>query len=399
MEAHQPPDGHPWVLLSLDAETTESEFLTGALLAAKTHRARVCLNMARAAPFARGDGFPPGTGPVGRICRAHDLSGLPRNASDAAPCVLWGDGRLEDRQPDANGSVSICAVDNRAVGRLAADYFLRRKRFRSFVYVDAAADSRSAWWRRTRAAAFEAALAAAGRRPVVRLRLPDPFGAPALARFGARLRRLPAPVAMFASSEAVAWDAVHCCTAAGLAVPGTVAVLGVDDEKGLSGRAEIPISSIRLEYGRLGRLAMNQELRMLLGADGGRKILVKPLRVIERETTNGPGAGDVFVVRALACLARAGSTRLTAADLVRTAGASRRYLELRFKAETGQTLLQAVQARTLAAVRRLATETDLSVAQIAARAGLSCSGLCTLFRRAYGTTITAFRRTASAAEE
>ena len=392
MESHSSPVCLPWVVMPADADSFGPEFRAGALAAARQEkfsriRFGVSPEMLSGANGIRSSV----ANPLGLICHAQDLFKAPAPEGREVPSVIWGDGPVEDWAVDSGSDVSICAVDNRAVGRMAAKYYLGQRRFRSFVYADSPAEKHCAWWRETRFSAFRATLQEEGVDRIVHFELSGCAQADPVADFVARGRRLPGPVAVFACCDRVARDALAFCEADGVVVPDAVAVLGVDDEKGICESADIPISSVRIEHGRLGWLAMGLELRMLARKSCGRKILLKPSEVVERSSTSRPPLQDVFVRRAWDFIRMSGYEVPTVAQVVVRRGASRSYLEWKFKEETGRTILEAVHLRMLEAVKLLALETDKSVTEIAESVGLSTSGLCTFFKRMFGTSIGEFR--------
>lgn len=83
---------------------------------------------------------------------------------------------------------------------------------------------------------------------------------------------------------------------------------------------------------------------------------------------------------------------LNVAAVVSACGASRSYVEKRFKRETGRTILEAINSRILEETKKALQDTDLPISLIAQQAGFSSStGLCALFRRVCGMSMTDFR--------
>ena len=77
---------------------------------------------------------------------------------------------------------------------------------------------------------------------------------------------------------------------------------------------------------------------------------------------------------------------------------SRRYLEIRFKEVKGEGIAEAIRRRKLEEVCRLLRETDLPISEIASRCGFPVqTHLNAIFRRAYGTTLRAYRNSAGTA--
>ena len=101
---------------------------------------------------------------------------------------------------------------------------------------------------------------------------------------------------------------------------------------------------------------------------------------------------DRFVARAVDFIAAARISQLNAKAVIAASGASRSYLTKRFRAETGRSILEAIHLRMMKDVKRELLETEKSVAQIAGEMGFtSSSGLCSVFRRLNGISMSEFR--------
>lgn len=84
---------------------------------------------------------------------------------------------------------------------------------------------------------------------------------------------------------------------------------------------------------------------------------------------------------------------LAVAELADIAGLSRTHFTRAFESATGQTPHRFILSRRLARAREMLQATDLDLASIAVRLGFSShSHLATAFRRAFGTTPSAYRR-------
>lgn len=106
--------------------------------------------------------------------------------------------------------------------------------------------------------------------------------------------------------------------------------------------------------------------------------------------------GDVFAETRAWALGRLADP-LTLAELARNANVSERTFSRRFLADTGYTPMQWVLRARIDLARELLERSDLSVEQIAHRAGLSTgSNLRLHFQRILGTSPTEYRRTFSA---
>lgn len=285
----------------------------------------------------------------------------------------------------------ICSVDNAAVGRMAAGYFIGQGRFRSYAFVSGYEEPSEEWWSNDRAAGFAGALGESGLGVPARFRV-LPAGEPptvTAARFAAWVETLPRPLALLAANDQAAREAVLLCDLAGIPVPGEVAVLGVDDDAALCESAATPLSSIRLETERFGRTAFGFALRMLRGEwRGGTIALCPPSHVVERNSTSSTPQGDAFVARAVDWISSHAATPMSVDDVVAACGGSRRHLERRMRSLTGRSILDTIHEKRMGAVMAALRDTDKPLAVISDELGFSSpAALAAAFRRRYGRTM------------
>jgi LacI family transcriptional regulator len=384
-----------WIVLTDGDNVFDAEFRTGALAFAHEQglfRIRLAsewsgLGALMASPFAK-------SGRLAVITHATEDATLKALAKADIPSILLGAADEPHWRKILKKPVTVCSVDNQAVGRMAADYLYGQNRYASYVYTDGSSFESWQWWTRSRYEAFVETLAEHGfTDPVPHFafysKSPDD-DALALVRL---IRTLPQPVAVFACNDRIAAETVAACTIGGLHVPDDVAVIGVDNEIPVCESAPTAISSIKIEHQRLGRTAMNLMMHMIkTGQRRDSTILCPPVRVIERDSTKRTVPNDRFVAKAVEYIRVAAPSSLDVTSAVRASGASRSYLEKRFRADTGRSIIAAIHARLLGDVKRLLLDTDRSVSFIAAEAGFpSPSALCALFKREIGMTPNEFR--------
>lgn len=292
--------------------------------------------------------------------------------------------------------LSVLRLRFEEVGRAAARHFLAQGGFRSFGFVEA---TRDPTWSRQRGDAFLAAAEEAG-LPAFRYSTRTgtyqaAFASPnELSALAAWLRTLPRPAAVFAGQDERARDAILACREAGLEVPRSVAVMGVNNDEFLCRHIFPNLGSVELDNEALGR-ASAEELHRLMR--GGRPVCrdfaVPVLRVVARESSAAPTSGGALVRRALDWIETHACEGVGAADVVREMGVSRSLLDLRFRELDGRSVLEAILDRRLREVRRLLRETDDTIEAICGAAGFGDpAGLRRLFRRRFGVSMRTFRR-------
>ena len=244
-------------------------------------------------------------------------------------------------------------------------------------------------------------------------------------RLGHWLTTLPRPVAIMACYDFQAQQVLDACRQSRIAVPESVAVLGVDDDRLICELAEPSLSSIiqdthatGYEAARLLDEMMDAQLTASrpqhpsnnhhslrrsnyprdkslskLTTTTDPPLLTKPLGIMVRESTDTLAIDDHEISEALQYIRRHAHANIRVADVLKTLSLSRRSLEHRFKKLVGRTPHEEIQRVRLNSVKRLLSETELSIAAIAERSGYEHGEYMTaVFRRVTGLTPTEYRR-------
>lgn len=282
-------------------------------------------------------------------------------------------------------------IDNAAVAQLAAAH-LREKGLRHFAYCG---DARFLW-SRERQRAFAVQLRAWKTRPEDFEFAADSSGASdaEMARLEAWLLNLPKPVGIFVCYDGRAQQVLEACQRAGLQVPGTVAVIGVDNDEVVCDLCAPPLSSVLPNARRAGFEAA-RALHALMERGRGRRdsLAIEPVRVVARQSTDVVDTEDAAVAAAVRYIRAHAVEGINVGDVLRIAGLSRTHLDRRFKQVLGQTPHELIQASRIEQVRQLLVETDLPIARIADVSGFqSASYLSAVFRRTQQETPFEFRR-------
>ena len=316
----------------------------------------------------------------------------PETAFDGA--IVDGRGKVRRRYRKAlrgRKAVELC-LDAGSVARLAAEHFLERG-FAHFAFVDHVEDPT---WSTERREAFRRELASRGLACAV-YRPPSEGPKDDLSfrhrHLAAWLEAQPRPLAVLAAFDDRARDVLAACRVAGLGVPEDVAVLGVDNDPLRCETALPALSSVVIggeEAGLAAAAALDAALRGRPGAR--RRIVLGGVRVEARASTAHFIGRDPLVAKVRAAIAARIGERLLVPELAKSLGVSRRTLELRFRAETGVPLGEAILNERLARAKDLLRTTSLPCEEIAAACGIcDASHLAHLFRRKFGASPSSFR--------
>ena len=325
-------------------------------------------------------------------------AGGTRRVNDAyvsvgTPFVLL-EPRPEMRDEDGFSPVPFVLADSRAIGALAAAYYLERG-YRHFAFVG---ETNQWYWSAERRRGFEETLAKSGFDCAAydsfteRERRSWTAERPRMERF---LLALPRPTAIFAAMDGRARHVVNLCADIGLRVPEDIAVLGVDNDPLLCESTVPPLSSIRTGGYRRGQTAAAMLDDLMHGRPvRERSVVQEPISVVTRGSTGYDAMTDPAIAKAVAFIrARAESGGIDVSDVVRAAGCSRRYLERHFRARLGRSVRDELLRERLNVVKTLLETTGLTIDEISAKVGFArASHLAALFKRETGATMRQWRR-------
>jgi len=299
--------------------------------------------------------------------------------------------------PPSDGIPRLLA-DDRAIGRCAADYFLKRG-YRNFAFVPSL---HAAHWSESRHSSFRARLADVGLSCQL---------LPATARknggwdtvvtdLKSWLNSLPKPCALFAACDSRAQHVLAACRSAGISVPESIAVLGVDNDEYIC-QASVPsLSSIEPDF-IAGGYAAARRLDGLLRKRSSTKrrptvncLRYGILQLVERTSTSDTnGIARIVTLAREKIRIRSSDPQFSVTSLAASLNCSIRHLENCFKKSAGTLPADEIRAKRLESVVQALTSSDLSIGLVARRCGFSCdSHLKTLFRKHFGQTMKDYRR-------
>ncbi|MFO0910156.1 MAG: substrate-binding domain-containing protein [Isosphaeraceae bacterium] len=321
-----------------------------------------------------------------RVARAILAAGL--------PTIALGLSEKQLRRGNPLSRLSEVVSDSHGAGGMAAEHLMERG-LRHFGFVGVAGRiwslrRQEGFCARLEASGLEALCFEPGRKGQI---LEWAREEPLLVEW---LLRLPRPVGIMACNDDRGRAVLEACRTAGLRVPEEVAVVGVDNDELLCDLADPPLSSVSLNAEAGGYRAAELLDGLMQGRiRKARRIVVEPLRVVARRSSEVVAIADPDVAGALRYIQEHACEPISVKDVVKALVVSRRALEIRFRKETGRTIHGALIRSRLARAQQLLIETDLPVERVASATGFGRpSYLAQVFREHHGMTPAAFRRQA-----
>ncbi len=196
------------------------------------------------------------------------------------------------------------------------------------------------------------------------------------------LSALKAPTALFACNDTTGLRATELAGRLGIAIPDSLAILGVDNEDILCELASPSLSSIMLDCEAIGfRAAATLDAALEDsqgigpgGASEGSRTAVPPKGVAERESTRIFTCEDELVGKAVTFIRAHAHEGIDVSDLLRLVPVSRRSLETRFRGQMNRSLHEEIVRAKLARAKRLLKESDRTVEDIAQESGFGSPG-------------------------
>jgi LacI family transcriptional regulator len=351
----------------------------------------------------RGQEYLPARGgsPLARLRRwgAAGVIGRILNAATAGKILACGLPAIGIDLPGAKAArtgalarISEIRTDSHQVGRMAAEHFLDRG-FGHFAFCGFAGRD----WSKRRQEGYCARLQEAGYAcdvfPSARHSRPLSWEEeqPAVVAW---LKTLPTPVGVMACNDDRGRQVLEASLLAARSVPDDVAVVGADDDHVICNLSNPPLSSVVFNLEQAGYRAAE----LLDGLMEGRttapqEVVVEPLRVVARRSTDVIATEDRHVARSLQFIRDQARQPIGVDDVVAAAGISRRGLEIRFRQALGRPIRAEIQRVRLALARQLLAETGLPAQRIAELAGFSSLPyLSNVFHREVGLTLAEYRR-------
>jgi LacI family transcriptional regulator len=188
------------------------------------------------------------------------------------------------------------------------------------------------------------------------------------------LLSLPKPVGILACYDIAGQELLEACKIANLAVPDSVAVIGVDNDELICNLTSPPLSSIQSDAIGTGFLAASLLDEMMAGHKVSAQMrLIEPLRVVTRQSSDLLSVSDPVVAKALQLIRDHADDGIAVTTVQHSVGLSRRSLDYRFLSVLGRTVHEEITRVRMERLADLLISTDWTLAQLAERLNFSHS--------------------------
>ena len=221
---------------------------------------------------------------------------------------------------------------------------------------------------------------------------------------GEWLASLPKPIGLMACNDLRGRQVLNACRIRGIAVPDTVAVIGVDNDEVLCELADPPLTSVAPACEQIGyRAAQYLDAMMDRGVASRAKPLaaehieIEPIGVVMRQSTDVVAMEDPRIVATVRYIRKHACEGINVEDVLDHLGANRQIisrtaLDRHFFEILGCTPKNYIMRVRLDRVKQLLMDTDYSLTRIAQLVGIEHPEyLSVMFKNMSGQTPAAFR--------
>ncbi len=287
-------------------------------------------------------------------------------------------------------------LDHEAASKLAANHLIERGFQNFFYYSDV-----NNWTYEERGRAFVEALRGQGRHCKWIKRHESNAYQQGRGEWSKRsawladqLRSAPKPLAVFTATGTLAVEVQEVCKSSGFAVPADVAIIGIEDDLLLPQSAQQGITAVDPNLAELGYQGAALLDRLMQGEERpADPIRILPARLITRQSTDIAAVLHPGLARALRFVDENFASPIDVDAIARAAGMSRRGLHQAFMQHLNRTPGAHLRTRRIEHVKKLLTETDSKIEEIATRSAYpNMNTFYVAFRQAVGKSPTEYRK-------
>ncbi len=181
----------------------------------------------------------------------------------------------------------------------------------------------------------------------------------ALAAF---LRTLPKPCGLFAANDDAAATVLNICRNLRIRVPEDISVIGVDDDELVCENTQPRLTSVKPDFELSGYLAAKLLDECMVRRDGkGKMLRFGPKLLVRRGSSSRFKRRDDDARQGLEFIRENLTTGISAIDVVRVIGGSRRNAEKRFLKLTGHSIGAEIAEQRLTLAKRLLMKRDVPI--------------------------------------
>ncbi len=207
------------------------------------------------------------------------------------------------------------------------------------------------------------------------------------------LQDLPKPIGMFTSHDFRGQQVLDACRRAEVSVPEQVAVVSIGNDELLCNLTSPPMSSVKCNPLGVGYKAASMLDRLMAGmAVDPRVEEVEPIEVCTRQSTEIVAIDAPDIAAALQMIRRGACDGLKVTEILSRISMSRRTFEALFKKIVGRTAHEEILRVKLAHAKKLLTESEISLTQVAHCTGFThTSYMSEVFRKKVGVSPSKYR--------
>ena len=180
------------------------------------------------------------------------------------------------------------------------------------------------------------------------------------------------PVGIMASSDRVGFAVLEACRRLGLRSPEDVVLVGVDNDEMYCNLAYSSMTSIAPNAHAVGFQAAVMLDKLMSGGElAESRVLVPPERIVFRNSTDMTRSEYPEVARALRFIRNHANEFIDVTNVLDVVPVSRRWLEMKFKAEVGHGIYQEIRRIHIELAKELLGTTDWPVSRIAKESGFN----------------------------
>lgn len=310
---------------------------------------------------------------------------------------FWPKAQIVDLQNTQGITADACLeIDNHQVGRMAVDY-LDNLGYRNFLALSLNVKIHTLV---RRLGGYDERVRELGLTPnYLDYDFWMPAPEPLLKAVDQSIKEAGLPLAVFSPDDPMADAFMQAVLELGYRIPEDVAILGSNNERGVCDMCRIPLSSIDVDFSRLGYEGARLLDRLMDGDETAPKLLsIPPVRVEKRRSTERMQTRDPIVRAIIEYIGEHFAEKITADDVIQHIHASRSAAFVRFRKVMGRSIGKEIENVRLSHARSLLAETDYKLDVVARLSGYyNTSAFCRAFKTIMGETPSDFRKRADSA--